>query len=320
MKTQRYAIILVVALSLLGLEGTGMATEHDGHQTTRLDDLRWQHRIVLIFGNDQTDFEALRARFQEQRDGIDERHIRFFLIGKQILTNGSETLDPQAIKDLREKYVSDEQPMTVVLIGKDGGVKYQRTHLDFGEIYREIDAMPMRMREMQQQQERNTKVLINFSDAETRGQWVIVNDGVMGGISQSEIVLSDDGTAIFRGTVSLENYGGFASTRTVSGSYNLAGYTGLIVRMKGDGRQYQLRLRADNRFDGVSYRYYVDTQPDTWMTIRVPFHEFVPVFRGRILQDVPPISPEQIQQIGFMIADKQAGPFRLEIESIQAYR
>jgi monofunctional biosynthetic peptidoglycan transglycosylase len=120
--------------------------------------------------------------------------------------------------------------------------------------------------------------------------------------------------------VSLENYGGFASTRTVSGSYDLAGYAGLIVRMKGDGRQYQLRLRTDNRFDGVSYRYYVDTQPGTWMTIRVPFQEFVPVFRGRILRDVPPVEPEQIQQIGFMIADKKAGQFQLEIESIKAYK
>jgi len=320
MKTQRYTIILMVVLSLLGLEGTGMATEHDEQQTIRLDDLRWQHRIIVVFGDDETDFEALHVRFQEQRDGIDERHIRFFLIGEQILTNGSETLDQQSIKELWEKYVRDEQPMTVVLIGKDGGEKYRRVYLDFDEIYREIDAMSMRMREVQQQQEPNTKTLIDFSNADTRGQWVIVNDGVMGGVSQSEIVLSDDGTAIFRGTVSLENYGGFASTRMVSGSYNLTDYAGLIVRMKGDGRQYQLRLRSDNRFDGVSYRYYVDTQPDTWMTIRVPFDEFVPVFRGRILRDVPPVEPQQIQQIGFMIADKKSGPFQLEIESIQAYK
>jgi monofunctional biosynthetic peptidoglycan transglycosylase len=319
MNTQRFAIILMVALSLLGLEGTGMATEHDEHQTIRLDDLRWQHRIIVVFGDEGTDFDALQTRFQEQRDGIDERHIRFFLIGDQILSNSSEKLDPQEVSQLREKYARNEQPMSVVLIGKDGGEKYRRTYLDFEEIYREIDAMPMRIQEMQQQEQR-TKMLIDFSDQEMRGRWAIVNDSVMGGISQSEIGLSDDNTAIFRGIVSLENYGGFASTRSVADSYDLAGYTGLIVRMKGDGRQYQLRLRADNRFDGVSYRYYVDTQPDTWMTIRVPFGEFVPVFRGRILNDVPPISPGQLQQIGFMIADKKAGPFQLEIESIQAYK
>lgn len=165
-----------------------------------------------------------------------------------------------------------------------------------------------------------TKVLFDFSNEQTRGQWVIVNDGVMGGVSQSEILLSDQGTAIFRGTVSLENYGGFASIRTVSDSYDLDGYTGLIFKIKGDGQRYQLRLRGDNRFDGISYRYYVDTQPDIWMTIRVPFRDFVPVFRGRILNDVLPVAPGQVQQIGMMISDKQAGPFRLELESIQAYK
>jgi monofunctional biosynthetic peptidoglycan transglycosylase len=56
------------------------------------------------------------------------------------------------------------------------------------------------------------------------------------------------------------------------------------------------------------------------MNIRVPFSEFVPVFRGRILSDVSPISPEQIQQIGFRISDKQAGKFRIEIDWIKAYK
>ena len=155
--------------------------------------------------------------------------------------------------------------------------------------------------------EHQEKMLIDFSSADERDQWRIINDGVMGGVSQSEIVFSDEGTAIFQGTVSLENNGGFASTRTIPRSYNIGDYSGLVMRVKGDGQQYQVRLHTDDRFDGVSYRHHFETQSDTWMTIRIPFREFVPVFRGRILNDVPPVSPEQIQQIGFLIADKQAG-------------
>lgn len=163
-------------------------------------------------------------------------------------------------------------------------------------------------------------MLIDFSNAAEKEDWRIINDNVMGGISQSEVVFSDAGTAIFQGTVSLENNGGFASTRTKPRSYNLAGYTGLIVRIQGDGKNYQLRVRTDNRFGGISYRHHFTTQPDTWVNIRVPFSEFVPVFRGRILEDVSAVSPEQIQQIGFLIADKQAGKFRLEIDWIKAYK
>jgi monofunctional biosynthetic peptidoglycan transglycosylase len=164
------------------------------------------------------------------------------------------------------------------------------------------------------------RMLIDFKNAAERENWQIVNDGVMGGISQSEIVFNNAGTATFQGRISLENNGGFASTRSKSHSYRLDGFIGLHVRIRGDGKEYQLRVRTDNRFDGISYRYRFATQPEIWLNIRVPFSEFVPTFRGRVLSNVSPISPDQIQQVGFLIADKQAGNFRLEIDWIKAYK
>ena len=141
-----------------------------------------------------------------------------------------------------------------------------------------------------------------------------------GGVSQSKIIFNDNGSATFQGRVSLENNGGFASTRSKSHPFRLGDYIGLHLQIKGDGKDYQLRVRTDNRFDGISYRYRFATQPDIWMNIRVPFNEFVPVFRGRVLSNVASISPEHIQQVGFLIADKQAGKFRLEIDWIKAYK
>ena len=76
----------------------------------------------------------------------------------------------------------------------------------------------------------------------------------------------------------------------------------------------------DQRFDGISYRSHFQTQQNSWQIIKVPFSDFVPVFRGRVLEGVPPVKPERINQIGFLISDKQAGPFKLEIEWIQAYK
>ena len=164
------------------------------------------------------------------------------------------------------------------------------------------------------------RILIDFNNTDEKENWQIINDDVMGGVSQSEIIFNDTGTATFQGRISLENNGGFASTRSKSHSYRLGGYNGLHVRIQGDGKDYQLRVRTDNRFDGISYRYRFATQPETWMNIRVPFSEFVPVFRGRIQSNVSPISPEQIQQVGFLISDKQAGKFRIEIDWIKAYK
>ena len=166
----------------------------------------------------------------------------------------------------------------------------------------------------------NEKVLFDFQKSGKVNDWRIVNDGVMGGLSQSEIVLSNSNTAIFQGTVSLENNGGFSSIRTSPRFYKLDGYRGIILRLKGDGKKYQFRLRMNDSFDGISYRYQFKTDINQWIIIRVPFNECVPVFRGRILDNVEPITPKKIQQIGFLIADKQAGPFKLEIDWIKAYK
>lgn len=164
------------------------------------------------------------------------------------------------------------------------------------------------------------RTLVNFKNVTERENWRIVNDDVMGGISKSTIVFSDSDTAVFKGTISLENNGGFASTRTKPRLFKLGDYSGLLVRIKGDGKNYQIRVRSDNRFDGISYRYPFSTQPDTWMTLRIPFSDLEPVFRGRILKNEPPITPNEIQQIGFLIAGMQAGQFRLEIDWIKAYK
>jgi monofunctional biosynthetic peptidoglycan transglycosylase len=164
------------------------------------------------------------------------------------------------------------------------------------------------------------RILVDFQNSDESENWRIINDDVMGGVSQSKITFNDTGTATFQGRISLENNGGFASTRSKSHPFRLGDYIGLHVRIQGDGKDYQLRVRTDNRFDGISYRYRFATQPETWMNIRVPFSEFVPVFRGRVLSNVAPISPEQIQQVGFLISDKQAGKFRIEIDWIKAYK
>jgi hypothetical protein len=168
--------------------------------------------------------------------------------------------------------------------------------------------------------ESNMAMVIDFSSPEMTGRWMIVNDGVMGGLSSSQIEVTDDGHGVFSGTVSLENNGGFASTRVMLGDVEMAGYNGIALRVKGDGKQYQFRIRTDELFDGAAYRQTFETVSDEWIDITLPFSDFVASFRGRELEGAPPVDPEQIRQIGFLIADKQAGEFRLEIESIAAYK
>ena len=162
-------------------------------------------------------------------------------------------------------------------------------------------------------------MVIDFRQPDARASWQIINDGVMGGISRGEMAFTEYGSGLFQGVLSLENNGGFASARQSGRSHDLSGYDGVQLQVIGDGRSYQLRLKTDNRYDGISYRYQFSTESGKRITVSAPFADFEPVFRGRIVPGAPPLDPSKIEQVGFLIADKRAGAFRLEIEWIQTY-
>ena len=63
-----------------------------------------------------------------------------------------------------------------------------------------------------------------------------------------------------------------------------------------------------------------ETQKDAWMEVNLPFSKFFSAFRCRQLPDHPPIDAAEIKTMGFLIADKQEGDFRLEIDWVKAYR
>jgi monofunctional biosynthetic peptidoglycan transglycosylase len=148
--------------------------------------------------------------------------------------------------------------------------------------------------------------------------WRSINDGVMGGLSSGRMWLEDD-VAVFGGTLSLENNGGFSSIRSIPAEHGLAGKDGLVLRVRGDGRTYGLRLRTNDRFDGPSYQASLPTRDGEWTEVRIPFDTFQAVYRGRKVPRYPVLSPEKIRTFGLIIADKQPGDFRLELDWIQAY-
>lgn len=156
------------------------------------------------------------------------------------------------------------------------------------------------------------RVIIDFSNASA---WSSIDDVVMGGVSRSEMTV-ENGVATFRGVLSLENNGGFASVRSRPADYDLSGFNGVVVRVKGDGRSYKLRLRLTSSFDGVSYEAPLEPSAGEWEDVVISFDAFRPVYRGRLVRDAPPLDPAGIKTFGVMIADKQDGPFRLEVASI----
>ena len=116
--------------------------------------------------------------------------------------------------------------------------------------------------------------------------------------------------------MSLENRGGFASIRSKSSELGLQKGDQLVVRVRGDGRQYFLNLHVPTKRMAFSYRASIDTEADQWQEITIPLSEFYGTSFGRRVSDAK-LNPEEINSLGFLIADKQDGPFNLEIDWIK---
>jgi len=158
--------------------------------------------------------------------------------------------------------------------------------------------------------------LIDFQHSDEAARWRAINDDVMGGVSRGGLH-GEEGVGVFSGETSLENNGGFASVRREPEAFDLSDASGVVLRVCGDGRRYQLRLYTDQLPPGAAYRASFQPAAGEWQRVALSWPEFEPVFRGRLLGDVPPIDPARIAQVGLMIVDRAAGPFRLAVARLE---
>ena len=162
--------------------------------------------------------------------------------------------------------------------------------------------------------------LFDFTEADAPKQWQTVNDGVMGGVSEGKFKITDTKTMEFFGTLSLANNGGFASVRTKAKKLSLEKDDTLVAKIRGDGRQYMLNLYPNKQRMAYSYRATVQTKKDEWIEVKVPLDKFEATSFGRIVKNAGLVKPEEINSLGFMLGDKKAGPFKMEIEWIKVER
>ncbi|HUU82820.1 MAG TPA: CIA30 family protein [Phycisphaerae bacterium] len=165
-----------------------------------------------------------------------------------------------------------------------------------------------------------SRIVGDFQDAAASEDWFAVNDTVMGGFSQGTFRITDDGMLMFYGSVSLDNNGGFASIRSRGPALDLSAYDSLVVRLRGDGREYSCSVRTDYPIMAGAYYFDVPTRAGQWQEIHLPLRSFQARSFGRPLTAAPPLNARDIRGIGFIIADKQEGPFKLEIDWVKAVR
>ncbi len=159
----------------------------------------------------------------------------------------------------------------------------------------------------------NPTPVFDFHPKASLNEWTVVNDGVMGGRSQSTLRLDEAGNGVFAGRVSLENNGGFASVRLDCGTISVGKAKYLTLRVKGDGNRYQFRVRA-RKNDYYAYIHYFQTS-GKWEEISLPLEDFYPNFRGRRL-NLPNFSSNTLEEVGILIGNGRREGFQLLIDSI----
>lgn len=159
----------------------------------------------------------------------------------------------------------------------------------------------------------NKQLIFDFkSDSNIQG-WRIVDDVVMGGKSSGSFRLSPDNFGLFEGQISLDNNGGFSSVNYQFKKLKVNKDSQIIIKLKGDGKDYQLRVKDDSSH---SYSYIIPfATSGKWQEIKIPLKDMYPSFRGRKL-DLPNFSQDYIEELVFLIGNKKPETFKLLIDTI----
>lgn len=162
----------------------------------------------------------------------------------------------------------------------------------------------------------NVIAAIDFKNPQETRQWYPVNDGVMGGRSSGGPDFRN-GHLIFAGSINT-NGGGFSSIRREISAGDMRGVTAVAMRVKSDGRAYRLRFRTDVTWRGrrIAFQKAIpQTRSGQWETVTLSLDNMRASLFGRTVRGAK-FAAEDIIETGFILADGQDGPFRLEVDWI----
>lgn len=160
----------------------------------------------------------------------------------------------------------------------------------------------------------NSNTLTPLYKSSNRSQtWIVIDDIVMGGVSQSSVSYSKEGYSKFKGNISTAYNGGFSSMRLRFKTVNIEDAQTVVLRIKGDGKRYQFRLKEQWR-DAYSFIHYFETNGN-WQTIEIPLKEVNASYRGRMLRNIS-FSNSTLEEIGILIGNKTNESFELLIDAI----
>jgi len=148
------ALALVFTLGLAASGPMPQGTAPSDSIEFRLEDHRWTHRLLFVFApsRDAASYVEQVKRVAGTQGGFRERDLLLI----EVMADGpsrvsTDTLSAASEQRLRDRFDVPPSAFRVVLVGKDGTEKRRdETPVTAPSIFETIDAMPMRQREMRE--------------------------------------------------------------------------------------------------------------------------------------------------------------------------
>ena len=158
---------------------------------------------------------------------------------------------------------------------------------------------------------------IDFGTDKVNREWRVINDGVMGGLSEGQISFTSN-TVRFAGTVSLANNGGFSSFRSPFQKMDLGQYKSVSLRIKTKGIACSFVMETNRRFYVPNYKQKLLADSEGWTELELPLADFKQYQLGRPTGNkLTQKAKGEIIRIGFITDEKREGPFQLEVDYIR---
>jgi hypothetical protein len=147
-------------------------------------------------------------------------------------------------------------------------------------------------------------------------KWRVVNDGVMGGLSQGVLAYEKE-SVVFKGALSLENNGGFASFRSEPGNYDLSAYKTVTIKYRGYGGKFGLRFTTTDVYYMPYYKMLIEPTEE-WQTTTFNLRDFDQYsLLNKTGVKVSNEALSKVQRIGLIKSDKVEGKFEIEVDYIE---
>ncbi|KAK1291265.1 putative complex I intermediate-associated protein 30 [Acorus calamus] len=192
------------------------------------------------------------------------------------------------------------------------------------------------------------KYVFRFNSKEELKRWHLYSDSQYGGLSSASLEIADSGTGssgIFHGNLSSDvseatkwrlKRSGFCGMRSnkFDGYIDLDAYDTLAMKVRGDGRCYISTIHTENwinspaQMEDNSWQTFVYVPKDQWYIAKIPLEQYLPTWRGNIIDSKLEMNPARIMAMSLSINAEggipgtKSGPgdFRLEIDWIKALR